>query len=195
MRKITPFWTKKLAEILGLSSVSAPAPRSFPASIRLAHNGTILALRIYFRSKEERSADSMFMIRGFVVWLAIVFAESVSGTIRRIFLEPAIGDFPARRAGFFVGMLLIFLVAVLLIRWIGAPNLISLYWIGLMWMLLTAGFEVGLGVLLGYTRERIVEDYDPSRGGLMAIGLLYMVFVPHLAAAVRARMGATLRET
>ncbi|HEX2638950.1 MAG TPA: hypothetical protein VHL50_00180 [Pyrinomonadaceae bacterium] len=137
----------------------------------------------------------MFMIRGFVVWLVIVFAESVSGTIRRIFLEPAIGDFPARRAGFFVGMLLIFLVAVLLIRWIGAPNLISLYWIGLMWMLLTAGFEVGLGVLLGYTRERIVEDYDPSRGGLMAIGLLYMVFVPHLAAAVRARMGTTLRET
>ena len=129
----------------------------------------------------------MFLIRAFLVWLLIVFAESVNGTLRRIFIEPAIGDFPARRAGFFVGMLLIFLVAFFLIRWIRAHNLKELFLIGLMWMILTACFELGLGLLLGYPRDRILEDYDPNRGGLMGFGLLYMVFVPWLAATLRAR--------
>ena len=137
---------------------------------------------------------AMFMIRAFLVWLLIVFAESVNGTIRRIFIEPTIGDLPARRLGFFVGMLLIFLVALFFVRWVGFHDLKELFLIGLMWMFLTACFELGLGLLLGYSRDRILEDYDPSRGGLMGFGLLYMVFVPWLAATARARADTRVHE-
>lgn len=64
----------------------------------------------------------MHLVRGFLVWLLIMFAESVHGTLRQLFLAPAVGDFTARRISFFTGMLLIFLITYLLVRGIGAPT-------------------------------------------------------------------------
>jgi hypothetical protein len=128
----------------------------------------------------------MHLVRGVLVWLVIMFAESVHGTLRQLFLAPAVGDFTARRIAFFTGMLLIFLITYLLVRWIGAPAPGSLFVIGALWAVLTLAFEFGLGFLvLGYTRERVFEDYDVSRGGLMGFGIAYMVFVPYLAARLR----------
>jgi hypothetical protein len=132
-----------------------------------------------------RSESPGYLVRGFLIWLLIVFAESVSGTLRRLLLEPAVGDFPARRIGFFIGMVLIFLIALLFVKWIKAPSITGLFRIGLMWMLMTACFEIGLGWILGYSRERIFEDYDVRSGGIMAFGLLFMVFAPTLAAKLR----------
>jgi len=128
----------------------------------------------------------MFLVRSFLVWLLIILAESVHGTLRQLFLAPLIGDFSARRIAFWVGLLLIFLIACLLIRWINAPTVKSLFAIGVIWMFLTAGFEFGLGYfVLNYSWERMFEDYDISRGGLMGFGLLFMVLIPYLAAKLR----------
>jgi hypothetical protein len=134
----------------------------------------------------------MYLFRAFLVWLVIVFAESIHGTLRQIYLAPLVGDFPARRIAFFVGMLLIFLIACLFIRWIAAENLKSLFAVGFMWAVLTLLFEFGLGFfVLGYSRERMFEDYDVSRGGLMAFGIIFMIFAPYLAAKLR---GSTLKQ-
>jgi hypothetical protein len=128
----------------------------------------------------------MFLLRGLAVWLLIMVAESAHGTLRQIFLAPRLGDFTARRISFFTGMLLIFVITYLFIRWIKAPGVKSLFAIGVTWMMLTAGFEFGLGrFVLAYSRERLLEDYDLSRGGLMGFGLLFMIFAPYLAAKLR----------
>lgn len=129
----------------------------------------------------------MYLARGLAVWLVIMLAESAHGALRQIFLAPAVGDLTARRIAFFTGMLLIFAIAFLLIRWIGAPTSSALFAIGAMWAVLTLSFEFGIGYFaLGYTRERLLEDYDVSRGGLMAFGIVYMVFVPYLVSKMRA---------
>ena len=128
----------------------------------------------------------MYFLRGFLVWLVIVFVESVHGTLRQMFLAPIVGDFTARRIAFFVGMALIFLIAWLFIRWVRARNAKQLFAVGLMWAVLTLLFEFGLGIfVLNYSRERMLEDYDVSRGGFMAFGILFMVFAPYLAARLR----------
>jgi hypothetical protein len=125
-------------------------------------------------------------VRAFVVWFVIILAESVHGTLRTLYLAPLIGDFPARRLGVFIGTLLIFLVALAFIRWINARQRTALIWIGLLWVVLTVLFEVGLGRgALGYDWDRILIDYDLSRGGLMGFGLLAMLFIPLLAARLR----------
>lgn len=134
----------------------------------------------------------MYLARGLAVWLVIMFAESVHGTLRQIFLAPAVGDFTARRIAFFTGMLLIFAIAYLLVRWIAAPTTAALLAVGGMWAVLTLAFEFGIGYFaLGYTRERLLEDYDVSRGGLMGFGIVYMIFVPYLAARTRGIGSAT----
>jgi hypothetical protein len=128
----------------------------------------------------------MFLIRAFLVWLMIILAESVHGILRQLYFAPLIGDFTARRLAFFIGLLLIFGMTCLFIRWIDAPSVKSLLSVGLMWMILTAGFEFGLGLLvMNYSWERMLEDYDLSRGGLMGVGLLLMIFAPFLAAKLR----------
>lgn len=128
----------------------------------------------------------MYLVRASAVWLLIVFAESVHGILRQLFLAPLIGDFAARRIAFFAAILLIFLIAYFFIRWINAPNVKSLFAVGLMWMILMTLFEFGLGLfVLNYSWERMFEDYDISRGGLMGFGLLFMIFAPWLAAKIR----------
>ena len=130
----------------------------------------------------------MYIFRAFAVLLVIIFAESVHGTLRQLFLAPLIGDFAARRIAFFVAVLLIFLITYFFIRWIDAPNVKSLFAVGLMWMILMTLFEFGLGLfMMNYSWERMFEDYDVSRGGLMGFGLLFMIFAPWLAVKLRSK--------
>lgn len=128
----------------------------------------------------------MNLLRAFAVWLIIIVAESIHGTIRQLFLSPIVGDFPARRIAVFSGMILIFFITYIFIRWIDAPSFKSLFAVGLMWVMLTVLFEFILGFFVfDYTRERIFEDYNLTRGGLMGFGLLFMFFAPLFAAKVR----------
>ena len=128
----------------------------------------------------------MYLVRAFTVLLLIIFAESVHGTLRQLFLAPLIGDFLARRISFFIAVLLIFLITSFFVRWIAAPNAKSLFVIGLMWMILMTLFEFGLGhFVLNYSWEQMLVDYDVSRGGLMGFGLIFMLFAPWLAAKSR----------
>lgn len=134
----------------------------------------------------EEFKINMYLFRAFLVWLIIIFAESIHGTLRQLFLAPLIGDFPARRIAVFTGMLLIFIITYFFIRWIAAPTVKSLLAIGIMWMILTIMFEFGLGFFVfSYSWERMFEDYNLSRGGLMGFGLLFLVFVPLIAAKLR----------
>ena len=127
----------------------------------------------------------MVYIRAIVVWLVIVFAESLHGAARRLLLEPYLGDLSARQVSVFIGSIIILAIAILFIRWIRATRIGQFIAIGILWVLLTFGFEIGLGLLLGYSWERIASDYKIQEGGLMSIGLLFMAFTPLLAAKIR----------
>ena len=128
----------------------------------------------------------MYLLRGLAVWVLMIFVESVHGTLRQLFLAPLVGDFPARRIAFFTGLLLIFALSYFFIRWIAAPSKKSLFAVGLLWIILPAGFEFGLGrLVLNYSWERMLQDYDLSRGGLMGLGLGFLLFVPYLSARIR----------
>jgi hypothetical protein len=124
--------------------------------------------------------------RALLVWLVIIVAESVHGTLRTLYLAPAIGDFPARRVGVFIGTAIIFAIALAFTPWIGAETRRQLFGIGALWVALTVAFEVWLGrAVLHFEWGRILGDYDLSRGGLMGFGLLAMFFIPLLAARIR----------
>jgi hypothetical protein len=124
-------------------------------------------------------------LRALLVWLVIIVAESVHGTLRTLYLAPAIGDFPARRVGVFIGTAIIFVIALAFTRWVGAQTRRQLLGIGALWVVLTVAFEVGLGrAVMHLDWARILADYDLSRGGLMGFGLLAMFFMPLLAARI-----------
>ncbi len=123
--------------------------------------------------------------RALLAWLLIVLAETVHGVLRQLFLMPAIGDLPARQVGVFVGSAIIFAVAWLTIRWIGARRAREQFAVGAVWVALIVAFEVSLGLALGYSRERMLSDYDLANGGWMGFGLLFLLCAPWLAAKAR----------
>lgn len=127
-----------------------------------------------------------YLARGLVIWVVIIFAESLHGTARELWLKPLVGDFRARQIAFFSGMALILALAWLFVRWLRAANTQQLLHIGLLWMVLTLLFEFALGMfVLGYTWERMWQDYNLPAGGFMGLGLLWLLFAPLLAAHIR----------
>jgi hypothetical protein len=128
----------------------------------------------------------MVFLRGIVIWLVLMMAESLHGTARTLWLAPYIGDLRARQISLFTGSLLILIIATLLIRWLKASRVSQLLGVGVMWMLLTIGFEIALGqLILGYSWERIFSDYNLLKGGLMPLGLVILTLSPLIAAKVR----------
>ena len=127
----------------------------------------------------------MVWLKGVVVWFVIILAETLHGTARTLWLAPLIGDLPARQISFFTGVVLILAIATLFVTWLQASRS-QLLKIGVLWTVLTLAFEVGLGrLILGYSWERILSDYNLSQGGLMVIGLVILTFAPLIAAKLR----------
>jgi hypothetical protein len=123
--------------------------------------------------------------RALIAWLLIVVAETIHGTLRQLVIAPAIGDLRARQIGVAVGSAIIFCIALACIRRIGAGSFGQQIRVGLLWVVLICVFEFSLGTALGYSRDRMLSDYDLTRGGYMSLGLLFMLFAPALAAKAR----------
>ena len=128
----------------------------------------------------------MTFFRAVAVWILIIAVETVHGIFRTVFLVPMLGDFPARQFSVFTGCILIFTIAYFLTSWIGARTKNQLLAVGILWVVLTVLFEVVLGrFVLELSWNRITEDYDLSRGGLLGFCLLFMAITPILVARLR----------
>lgn len=120
-----------------------------------------------------------------VVWLLIIAAESVSGALREVFLTPRIGPVMAHQIGVLVGCVVIFAIAWFLLRWMQVITVSRQLVAGLVWVLLTLVFEWALGLALGVPPEAFKADFDPAQGGLMGLGLLFMLCTPALVGSLQ----------
>jgi hypothetical protein len=98
----------------------------------------------------------------------LIAAEVVHGIARTVWLAPVVGDFHARQIAVFSGSLLIMLIVSVTIRWMRVPTKRLLFAIGLLWAVLTVGFESGFGrLVLDSSWNRLASDYDLPAGGLL----------------------------
>jgi hypothetical protein len=138
------------------------------------------------RVRNPAVAGQALLRRALVVWLVLIGVEFIHGILRAIFLVRVVGDFPARQIGVFTGSALILLVACLFAPWLRAPDTKALMLIGVLWLVLTVGFELGFGhFVFGRSWESLGEDYDVPHGGLLPFGLMVLTFSPLIAARVR----------
>ena len=119
------------------------------------------------------------------IWLTLVAVESIHGVMRRLFLEPRLGDLRARQVSVFTGALLITVVFSFTLKGLG-PQPGRRWWeFGLLWLALTLAFEIGLGRAAGMSWDRIASDFDPRRGGLLGFGMLVILVAPRILAERR----------
>jgi len=117
--------------------------------------------------------------------MLLILLETLHGIVRELFIAPVLGDLHARQMGVLVGCVLIFAVALLTVRWIGARGRAAWLGVGALWVGLTLTFEFAAGRGLGYDWQRILSDYNPARGGFMALGMAFLCVAPLLAAKLR----------
>ena len=129
--------------------------------------------------------------RAFAVWLVIIAAETLHGIARTLWLVPIVGDFRARQIAVFSGSAIILTVTAIFIHWLGPPTRRAALAVGGLWLALTLAFEVGLGRATGASWDRLTEDYDPRRGGLLVMGMLVVVLAPLAAALLRGVLPGT----
>ena len=120
-----------------------------------------------------------------VVFCLIVVAETIHGILRRLYLEPVVGALRAGQIGLLVALVLIFAICLATSRWLGPRSQLGWMQVGLVLVVLMLAFELGLGRAMGYSWDRILADYDPSRGGLMLLGMIGLLYAPRFSAKLR----------
>lgn len=126
------------------------------------------------------------LMRALGVWLIIIAAETLHGILRAFFLVPVLGEMRSARVGMPVGALIILLITLLLVEWTRARRVGELLGVGALWTVLTFFFEVLIGLYgRGYSWGRILAEYNLFDGGLMSIGLAFMLVCPLVAARLR----------
>ena len=126
------------------------------------------------------------LLRALVVWLVLIVAEAVHGTFRTLVLEPRIGDFTARQFSVLTGSILILIVTYFFIDWIGARSGSQLTKVGVLWVLLTLSFEIGIGrFVAGYSWDRVFSDFNLMAGGFLGIGMLILGLAPRISYSLR----------
>ena len=124
-------------------------------------------------------------MRASLVWMLIILAETGHGVVREVFIAPAIGGLRARQLGVAIGCVIIFIIAWLTARWMGASSRRQQFRVGAYWVLLTLVFEFLLGRAWGMSWSRIFADYNPMHGGYMLFGLAFMFLAPWITKRLR----------
>jgi len=124
-------------------------------------------------------------MRASLVWMLMMLAETGHGVVREVFIAPVIGGLRARQLGVLIGCVLIFIIAWLTARWMGASSRRLQFRVGAYWVILTLIFELSLGRALGMSWSHIFADYNPFRGGYMLFGLAFMFLTPWITRKLR----------
>ncbi|MDX2271539.1 MAG: hypothetical protein NW237_06250 [Cyanobacteriota bacterium] len=129
---------------------------------------------------------TIIILKSIVIWLVFILVESLNGAARIFCLVPFLGDPLAHQVSFAIGSVLVLMIATLFIRWLHVSHFSQLLGIGILWLLLTVVFEISLGFfVLGYSWQQIGADYNLLQGGLMPIGLVWLMLSPLIAAKIR----------
>ena len=133
-------------------------------------------------------------MRALALLALIIVAETINGTVRTLAIAPLVGDFTARQIGTVSGCVLIGLIAWFGSGWLNAPNRRAQWAVGMLWLTLMMGFEVAFGRwVAGASWQQLAADYNLAQGGLLGLGMLWLLCAPRLAAIVRQRLASPER--
>jgi hypothetical protein len=122
------------------------------------------------------------------MWLVLLVAMTGNGILRVLLLQPRLGESLARQAACVSGMVLILGLTGLFVRRLAHPSGGQLLRIGLLWMVLTVGFEFLFGhYAAGASFEALLAEYNVMRGRLWPLVLLTTLLAPWLCDVVRPR--------
>lgn len=122
----------------------------------------------------------MNVIRSLLVWLCFIPVAILNGGLRQYVLVRWFGEVGANALS---GVLLS--LFILLITWLLLPHIVRYnqkesYRIGIVWMLLTIGFEFTFGLMGGVSFRELLSAYNPMSGNLWLLVVITTFGAPRL---------------
>jgi len=119
------------------------------------------------------------LIKIFLGFLLIAFAETLNGTFRVRVLYKKLGAKRAKIFSFALGSLIIFVINIILVPWINPKTISEAFFIGFFWMSLMIAYDLYVGrVLFKLSWDKILDDFNIFKGNLLALGMMLILFLP-----------------
>ncbi len=126
------------------------------------------------------------LIKAAGIWLVIVLAAILNGTLREKILVPMIGSSMALPLSGISLAVLVFFVSLTFVPFIAASETKAYVIIGLFWLFLTLLFEFIFGhFVAGKSWQDIAQVFNVKKGDLFLLVLVVTAISPWLAAKIR----------
>ncbi|WP_345414812.1 hypothetical protein [Actinomycetospora chlora] len=112
-------------------------------------------------------------------WFGLLLIALLNGTVRATVLQPRLGEDTARRVATAVLLAAVTVYVRRLQRRYPLPDAEQAWTVGLAWMVMTLGFEFGIGRLVArQTWSELVADYDVTAGRTWVLVPLWIAAAP-----------------
>jgi hypothetical protein len=130
------------------------------------------------------------ILRGVVVWFALLVLAVLNGGVRDTWLSPRLGDTVGRALSTVLLSALIFLATWMTIDWIRPTSATEALKLGAFWLALTLSFELVVGHY-GFRKPwtELLADYDLRRGRIWIVVLVVTLLAPLWTARLRGLWG------
>ncbi len=129
--------------------------------------------------------------RALAVWFGFMVLAILNGVARNALLTPRVGEHVAH-----VVSTIVLCAAILVLTWVAYPwiepsTTAAAVGVGALWLSLTVAFEFLAGhFAFGHSWEKLLADYDLSRGRVWILVLIATAVAPVLAHRLRRTQGA-----
>ena len=123
----------------------------------------------------------MLLIYGLLAWFLFMVTGVVNGVFRVAALQLAMSQYGAHLASTLLLCLALLIEMSLFLELVGEHSQGSLIALGVMWALLTLGFEFGFGRLMGQSWATLLQNYDVLHGRIWPLIPLVLLLTPVLA--------------
>lgn len=123
----------------------------------------------------------MLLLYGLGAWLVFMVTGILNGMLRIAVLQPSMREYPAHVASTLLLSVALLIEISVFLDIVGDYSLGWLVALGIMWTLLTVGFEFGFGRAMGQSWGTLLENYDVLHGRIWPLVLLVTLLTPPLA--------------
>lgn len=120
------------------------------------------------------------MLKYFLLWIPMIFIAVINGIARDLWYKRHIGDLTAHQVSTLLLMVFLGIYIFFVTKKYPPLSTKQALWIGLLWFVLTLGFEFGFGRFRGISWTNLLESYNIFNGQLWLLVPIWILISPYL---------------
>ena len=120
------------------------------------------------------------MLIYFLLWFPMLLIAILNGTLREALFKKWMSDLPAHQISTFTLLFFFAYYIYFVIKRFPPMSAFQAIVIGLLWLVLTIGFEFGFGIWRGNSWNKLLTDYNLTKGRLWVLIPLWIMIAPYL---------------